>query len=216
MKNFQETFSRLTALTVLIVFMVTSCTNHFVPVGNSDSSELDNPAATVQLSFINEDADHGKTVLFLTEEEDTFILSKEGQLEDEVTLVSGDAGIIMVFSKGAKFPNRMIMGSNEAGKVYGIFSEYDFNSSSYSVELVTEEGESQVLSDLILNRNIFSLHKYNSNWTKSQNLRAERMTVSMGLYTSLLLNLENLPGKATLSSARNIFDDAWKWVKKMS
>jgi hypothetical protein len=215
MKHFQETFFRLTALTVLIVFTVVSCTNYFVPVGNPVPSEPANPGENVQLSFLNEE-DQGRTLLFLTEDEDTFIMSEEGQLEDEVSLVSGGAGVIMVFSKGADFPNRMVMGSDEIGKIYGIFSEYDFSSSSYSVELVTEEGESQVLSNLILNRNIFSLQNHQDDWTESQNLRAQRMIIGMGLYESLSLNLENLANEASApsSSARGIFDDAWKWLKK--
>ena len=205
-RNLREALVRLATVVILVIFTVTSCMNHYIPV----PSEPVNTVANVQLSFLNEDTNHGRTILSLIEDEGTYITSAEGQEEDEVSLVSDDAGVMMMFSKGADFPNRIKMNSDEFGTIYGIFSEYDFETSSYNVELATEEGESQSLSDLILNKNIFSLYEHNPNWTESQNLRAHRMAVGMGLYASLLLNLENLSDEASLALSRNV----WNWLKK--
>ena len=198
---------------LLCVFLVVSilfagCPTNIDPASSTPPASLRENAS---ISFLNEEED-GRTVWFLTEDENTYIKSEEGELEDEVALVSGDAAIIMVYSKGANFPNRMVMGSEEDGRIYGIFSEFDFRTSSYSVELVTEKGESQMLSGLILNRNTFTLHKLNSDWSERTNARAERMIIAMGLFSSFALNLEKLDNDEASASLARV--NVWGWIKK--
>jgi hypothetical protein len=94
----------------------------------------------------------------------------------------------MFFKKGSNFPHSMAI-SNGVENFYAYLSSYDEVNHTYHVTFA-HSGSYEMMDNVVLNGNIFTLYEEDTELSDSQNRRMANMTVAMGVWGSLYATFE--------------------------
>ena len=200
MKN--SLFSRIVAGIVLVAFTVASCDTGFRPPKEGPIVIDPPPASDLRLFYLDSNNkpapwDTGK-IAMIAETEDAqgvaVVASNKlgGGIAVQVVNANNDSVVTFVYPSGKNFPSRVtinIGGEETEGK----FSAYDRATETYSVTFSQDE-ETETFDNLFLNKNVFTLNQPNGRSNESQDARLQRITTTMALWASLMLQTDDDSG----------------------
>jgi len=214
---------------ILVVFTITSC-NFFavpeppllepsipLPDDQSGISSVPIGKGDIQIVYLDEDYqpttnDIGKMALYVENNELTRDVMVVSEIHDNKTINDVVVRIInrqnnslvsMFYHSYNKFPYKIAM-SMDGQDITGRFSTYNQENETYSVEFSNGDGDTELFEDLILNKNVFSLHKDSDELTITQNIRLRNIITTLALWNSLAFQID---GDFTVN-ARGLFN--WK------
>jgi len=228
MNNSVNHFSRIIAglLIITVSFMTFSC-----PDGGTSPyvgpSPLTPGVGTPSYFYIDADGNaieteasgSGRTGLVVKDNEfaeGVLVYSDDTGTEDKVAFVYEDNIVSMFFKKGSNFPHRMII-SDGSDYYYAYVSSYDTGNHTYNITFM-HDFTYDMMDHIVLNENIFTLYKDDTNLSSSQNRRMANMTIAMGIWGSLYATFDqrmNPPYIVFNRSARGIFSNFFKGVAKV-
>ncbi|MCL2411707.1 MAG: hypothetical protein FWC97_08700 [Treponema sp.] len=88
------------------------------------------------------------------------------------------------------FPHRMVL-TIDGEEAIGNFSVYNPLTETYSITFSNEEGETEVFDNLVLNKNVFSLHENNDELSETQNVRLRNIVTTLALWNSLAFQVDD-------------------------
>jgi len=207
-------FSRFTALILLVTVFFMSC-----PISNPEPEPIQKPNTVVikpgegnpMYVFLDSDGNaikteignSGRTGYYVKNNknaEGVRIFSDDTGIEDRVTFTYEELIVTMFFNKNSNFPHRMAI-SYDKDNFSAILSPYDEDEQTYNIAF-NQYGSYDIVTGLILNKQVFSLYKNDPELTDSQNKRMANLVVGMGLWTSLYASFE---GQPDISAARGLF-----------
>jgi hypothetical protein len=195
MKFFNSIFSRFTALVILVVFTYVSCDLFSSPdVSWPDPVVITPGEGTPRYVYLDtsgniiENDTYGRTLLYVEENknaEGVLIVADKFSSEDRVIVhnQNNNSTVSMFFEQGSNFPYLMII-KRDAEVYYAYLSYYKTASSTYDI-MFEKDGEISQMTDLVLNKNIFTVYQNDSALNQSQNLRLRNITIALGLWGSL-------------------------------
>jgi len=214
MKN--SLFSRIVAGVVLVAFTVASCDTGFRPPKEgpivTDSPPPTNDLKIFYLDSNNQPVSHdtGRTVMIAESEDAQGVAvvanyKLGGDLTVQVVNADNDSVVTFVYPVGKKtVPSRMTI--NVAGEeVKGEFSDYDWDTETYSVTFSQGE-EAETFENLVLNKNVFTLHKPSILTIPSQDIRLQGILTTVALWTSLRLQIDDGTGIGSMAARKG-----WSW-----
>jgi hypothetical protein len=74
--------------------------------------------------------------------------------------------------------------------ISGIFSNYNPGTQTYSVTFTDDYGDEEIFENLVLNRNVFSLHQYYAGLSDTQNARLQNIITTLALWNSMAFQIE--------------------------
>jgi len=176
------------ALFVLLVMVFNSCQHPLMaPVGEPEKNNTGD--FTPRYFYVDSSGnftgtDSGRTVLFADDQ--AYVTFYSDDIEHDANRVGyafEDKIIIFFFEENRNFPSSMVL-SDSNGLYNGYFTPYDSVTQTYSL-VIKQDGEQDILSNISLNKDIFTQYKDGPDLTPSQNLRLRNLFVSMCIYKSL-------------------------------
>jgi hypothetical protein len=234
---------RFVAFVVLLAFTAMSCS--LLNSGEPEGKEKEYPDPTPPTKQKDPSM---PTTFYLTEtyelsETDTgrtgFFVGDEASLRDFLTVAEdlGDQRIAVRFINAAKnqtislyfpsisatFPNKIIMDMGPELKIEGTFGPYAGITETFSLTLapLREGGESGLMEDLVLNKNVFTLYQNDEMYTSSQNTRIRAYLIALAVWVPIQQRFAEMLSQSSQSFGANMsrglipeiqYSWSWGWV----
>jgi hypothetical protein len=192
-------FSRIIAILLIITvsYMFCSCPVNPIPENPNTQqgpSPLTPGVGTPRYFYVDSDGSYienegdgsGRTGLIVEDNpfaEGVLIYSDDTGTDDRVGFLYEDSIVSMSFKKDSNFPYSMNI-KNGSDEYYAYVSKYDAVNHTYHVTFVYG-GQYEMMNNVVLNENIFSLYKDDLGLSVSQNRRMANMVIAMGVWGSL-------------------------------
>jgi hypothetical protein len=98
--------------------------------------------------------------------------------------------IVSVFYRSRMLFPHSIFITVEGENILGTFSNYNHGTQRYSVTFTDDYGEEEIFENLVLNRNVFTLHQYYDGLSDTQNARLQNIITTLALWNSLAFQIE--------------------------
>jgi len=209
-------FSRIIAVLLIITvsFMFFSCSVIEEPPPQ-EPSPLTPGVGTPRYFYVDSDGNYienevvgsGRTGLIVEDNpfaEGVLVYSDDTGIEDKVAFAYEDSIVSMSFKKGSNFPNSMNI-NVDSKEYYAYISKYNAINHTYHVTFISDS-EFEMMDNIVLNENIFSLYEHDPELSDSQNRRMANMIVAMGVWGSLYATFDKqLNGTSSIVFNRGIW-----------
>jgi len=142
-----------------------------------------------------EEDSHGRTGLIVEGNEfaeGVLVYSDDTGTEDRVGFAYEDSIVSMSFKKGSNFPHSMSI-NVDSKEYYAYVSQYNAVNKTYHVTFISDN-DFEMMDNVVLNENIFTLYKDDPELSDSQNRRMANMIVAMGVWGSLYATFDEQLG----------------------
>jgi len=187
---------------LLVVFAITSCNVFVMP----EPDTITVPIGKGNLKFVYLDEDYqptvndiGKMAMYVEKNElakDVLVMAeiRNDNIDNDVVVrvinKQNNSLVSFFYYKDQYFPHKVVI-TIDGETIIGQFSLYSPLSETYSVEFNYKTGESENYNNLILNKNVFSLHKKDYELTDTQNIRISHIITTLALWNSLAYQIDD-------------------------
>jgi len=225
MKKAFEWISRSIALVLLVTVSFMSCS---IPGDSSDGPppplKLTPGVGTPHSFYLDSQGNYietetsgpGRTGLVIENNklaEGVLIYSDDTDSEDRVAFVYQNSIVSMFFKKNSNFPHRMAI-TDGSDVYYAYLSKYNTVNHTYYVTFL-HNSVYDMMGQVVLNENIFSLYQKDPELSDSQNRRMANMTIAMGVWGSLYATFEQLNSTPGFYIPRGMFSSFLKTTAKV-
>ena len=224
-------FSRVIAAVLIftISYMFCSCPVNLPPEEDPPPrgpSPLTPGVGTPRYFYIDSDGNYienegdgsGRTGLIVEDNrfaEGVLICSDDTGTDDRVAFAYEDSIVSMSFKKDSNFPYSMNI-KVDSEEYYAYVSKYNAVNHTYHVTFVSNS-DFEMMDNVVLNENIFSLYENDPELSDSQNRRMANMIVAMGVWGSLYATFDSqLSGPPPIVLSRGIWGSVSKICKGVS
>jgi hypothetical protein len=198
---------KITAPVILLVFTITSCTPFVMPgpdrvvtvsvptvtIGKGDIQfvfldEYDQPTTTDigRMAMVIENNDAAQGVLVVAE-----IYGNNLDNDMVVRVINrNNNSIVSVFYRSRMFFPHSIFMTVDGENISGTFSNYNPGTQTYSVTFTDDYDDKEIFENLVLNRNVFTLHQNYDGLSDTQNARLQNIITTLALWNSLAFQIE--------------------------
>jgi len=224
-------FSRVIAAVLIftISYMFCSCPVNLPPEEDPPPrgpSPLTPGVGTPRYFYIDSDGNYignegdgsGRTGLIVEDNrfaEGVLVYSDDTGTDDRVAFAYEDSIVSMSFKKDSNFPYSMNI-RVDSEEYYAYVSKYNAVNHTYHVTFVSNS-DFEMMDNVVLNENIFSLYENDPELSDSQNRRMANMIVAMGVWGSLYATFDSqLSGPPPIVLSRGIWGSVSKICKGVS